>query len=546
MSFFWLPLGEDAKPRRVGPRQSLFISLALVSLSGALHAFGWAGFGFYPLGFIAFVPLLFALERELDASKKRRFSLGFVHGFAAYGLGYHWLVPFLETFSGYGFGLSLLFASIFYAYLALLTALLALAYRPLRRGGLGPTLTLIVGLVALEEFFPTLFPSHFSVTLHNLPIALQIVDLGGPGLLTAVILLVNGAVYELTRAAIAKERPPLRVPAIAAAAVLFTLVYGAYRIDEVEAKAADAPKVKVGLVQTNMGIFDKREDPREGHYRHIEQSLQLEREEGPLDLLVWPESAYHYTIPETVENVGIRVRGPISSPLLFGGIATRGEGDEFRYFNTAYLTDEDGEILGTYDKTFLLMFGEYLPFGERFPFLYELSPNSGRFTKGEHKRPLILDEMRISTLICYEDVLPRFTRDAVREARPNILVNITNDAWFGDTQEPGIHLAMAKLRAVEHHRALVRATNSGISAIISPTGATIAESGLLTRENLVAELPLMERKTLYELLGPFPAYLSLLLGAFAAFRAKRLAKKSLAKPSPAKPSGSSEPNNPRG
>lgn len=505
----------------MGHRQSLLFSFALVSLSGALHALGWAGFGLYPLSFIAFVPLLFALERERDGSKKRRFSLGFLHGFVAYGLGYHWLVPFLETFSGYGFALSVLFASVFYAYLALLAALFALVYSPLRRGGLGPALTLIIGFVALEEFFPTLFPSHLSVTLHELPIALQIVDLGGPGLLTAVMLSVNGAVYEIARALLAKERPSLRIPVFAAASVLFTLVYGAYRIHEVDSEASRASKVRVGLVQTNMGIFDKREDPREGHYRHIEQSLALERDEGPLDLLVWPESAYHYTIPESVQNVGIRVRGPISSPLLFGGIATRGEGDEFKYFNTAYLTDEHGEILGTYDKTFLLMFGEYLPFGDRFPILYELSPNSGRFTKGEHKRALILDEMRISTLICYEDVLPRFTRAAVREARPNLLVNITNDAWFGDTQEPYIHLAMAKLRAVEHHRALVRATNSGVSAIISPTGATIAESGLLTRESLVADLPLIERVTLYEILGPFPAYLSLLIGAAAAFRARR-------------------------
>ena len=497
--------------------KSLFISFALVALSGTLHAFGWAGFGIYPLAFIAFIPLLFALERERDASKKRRFALGLAHGFAAYGIGYHWLVPFLETFSGYGFGLSLLFASVFYAYLALLAAVFALVYSPLRRAGLSPTLTLIVGFIALEEFFPTLFPSHLSVTLHNVPIALQIVDLGGPGLLTAVMLGVNGALFECGRALLERRRLPILLPSIALASVIFTLAYGAYRIHEVETEMAAASKVRVGLVQTNMGIFDKREDPREGHYRHIEQSLELERE-GALDLLVWPESAYHYTIPESVKNVGVRVRGPVRSPLLFGGIATRGEGDEFRYFNTAYLTDQDGEILGTYDKTFLLMFGEYLPLGERFPVLYELSPNTGRFSKGDHKQPLILDEMRISTLICYEDVLPSFTRAAVREARPNILVNITNDAWFGDTQEPYIHLAMAKLRAVEHHRALVRATNSGVSAIISPTGATIAESGLLTRESLVAELPLMERTTLFEILGPFPAYLALLFGGGALIR----------------------------
>ena len=117
------------------------------------------------------------------------------------------------------------------------------------------------------------------------------------------------------------------------------------------------------------------------------------------------------------------------------------------YFNTALLADEKGEILGRYDKQFLLAFGEYLPFGETFPVLYDWSPNSGRFTPGTSIEPLVLGEHRISALICYEDILPSFVNKIVAHADPDLLVNLTNDAWFGDSTEPWIHFALAKMRA---------------------------------------------------------------------------------------------------
>jgi apolipoprotein N-acyltransferase len=489
--------------------RSPFLPFGLVLTSGALHGLGWAGFGFVPLAFFCFVPLLFALEMTRDASWKRRFALGLLHGTVAYGLGYHWMVEFLETFSSYGFLSSVAIASLFFVYLGTLSAIFALVYAPVRKGGAAPTLALVLGVVALERYFPTLFPSHLSITLHDLPLFIQVVDLGGPSLLTAMMLAVNGAIFELIRALVDRRPLPLREIAAALGSLAFVLAYGAYRTSEVRARVEEAKKVEVGLVQANMGIFQKREDPREGHYRHIEQSVRLERE-GALDLLVWPESAYHYALRDDETDVSRSVLGPVKAPLLFGGIALRGEDKELRYYNTAYLTDREGEIVGTYDKTYLLMFGEYLPFAEQFPVLYDLSPNSGRFSKGSHTRPLLLGDMRITTLICYEDVLPEFTRDAVRAGDPNLLVNITNDAWFGDTQEPWIHLAMAKLRAVEHHRALVRATNSGVSAIISPTGEVVKHSGVMERASLRASVPLLDDRTLFERLGSWPAFLALL------------------------------------
>ncbi len=154
---------------------------------------------------------------------------------------------------------------------------------------------------------------------------------------------------------------------------------------------------------------------------------------------------------------------------------------DYILFNSAIAgggSSTEGEIEGRYDKEYLLTFGEYLPFGETFTILYKWSPNSGHFSPGKSLDPLVLDvhgeKHLVTALICYEDILPRFTNDAVRHGDPDLLVNITNDAWFGDTAEPWEHLALAQLRAVEHRRYFVRGTNSGVSAVIDPVGRVVA------------------------------------------------------------------------
>ena len=120
----------------------------------------------------------------------------------------------------------------------------------------------------------------------------------------------------------------------------------------------------------------------------------------------------------------------------------------------ALMVDEQGAVTGRYDKEYLLAFGEYIPFGDTFPILYQWSPNSSRFSPGASFDPLPLGDHKISALICYEDILPGFVNRMVRHADPDLLVNLTNDAWFGDSTEPWIHFALAKLRAVEHRRLL--------------------------------------------------------------------------------------------
>ena len=135
---------------------------------------------------------------------------------------------------------------------------------------------------------------------------------------------------------------------------------------------------------------------------------------------------------------------------------------------------------------------------------------------------MVLGPMRLSVFVCYEDLLPEFTRDLVHEGRPNVLVNLTNDAWYGDTHEPWIHLALAKFRAIEHHRALVRSTNSGVSAFVDPLGRIVSHTGVFTREELVEDVPLLDRGTVFEVLGERPlGALAVLALAWSVFRRRQ-------------------------
>lgn len=495
-----------------------FAPLLLAIAGGALYFLGFAGFGIWPLAFVALVPLALALELEPKASGKRRFAIGFVYGFVEYTGGYYWLVAFLDTFSGFGSVVSALIASIFFAFQALQMGLFAWLYGRGRDQGWSPALLLPVINVGLERVWPQIFPSHISDGLHAAPLLIQIVDLGGTYLLSALVSAVNGAVAAVILDLRAKRRPAWQAPAIALGALGLTLVYGAYRIADVDARARAARTLHVGMVQVNMGTFQKREDPVEGHRRHLEQSRQLERLASP-DLIVWPESGYTDIVPD-VPNVRRYVTRDLTTPVLFGGLSLRRVEDERRLYNTGFLLNADGDVLGTYDKTYLVPFGEYIPLGDVFPSLYDLSPNTGHFTPGDHVRPVVLDGIRMSMLICYEDVIPSFTRRAVAEGDPHLLVNITNDAWYGDTHEPWIHLALAKFRAVEHHRALVRSTNSGVSAFVDPVGRVIAHGGVFTRETLDARLPLLTGHTLYETVGDGWAWLLTFVAIAMAFRGR--------------------------
>jgi apolipoprotein N-acyltransferase len=509
---------EPEKPRR--DWGEIGRAYGLLLLGAVLMFLGFAGFGVWPLAFVGMVPALFVFDAEPRPTGWKFFRRALFFGYVAYYGGFYWVVDTIVDFGGFPYLLALGFASVYFLYQAFEFVFILWMWRRARERGFNATLALVAAYLTAETLFPMLFDHYYGNSFHMLPRLVQVADLGGPMLLTALAMAGNGALYEILRARVRGEGFPKVSPAVFVAMLAFYLGYGTWRMGEVEERVAAAPKIDVGVVQTNMGIFEKREDPGEGLRRHLEQSRELEAR-GDLDLLIWPESAASFRLPRELDTpvgpylenalrwFGVESPGVPSTPLLFGGLSADRRDGQRRSFNTAFITDEAGRVRGHYDKTYLLAFGEYIPLGETFPILYEWSPNTGHFTRGDHVRPLPFGDYRIGALICYEDIIPRFVRAVVREGDPHLLVNVTNDAWFGDTQEPYVHLALAKMRAVEHHRYLVRATNTGISAIIDPLGRVVEQGPLFDRASLYGEVAMLTGWTPYQTVGDWPGWLAL-------------------------------------
>lgn len=188
--------------------------------------------------------------------------------------------------------------------------------------------------------------------------------------------------------------------------------------------------------------------------------------------------------------------------LLFGGLTWADDPGKDRPFlyNTAVLLNEQGRVEGLYDKVYLLAFGEFMPFGETFPKLYEMFPQAGRFTPGKEVKVFDWRGFKLGIMVCYEDLMADFT-SKLADLHPNIIINVTNDAWFGKTSEPWLHLALAVFRSVENRLELVRSTNTGISAFIDPTGRLVSATHIEDPETLVGEVPMMPGHTLYAVIG---------------------------------------------
>jgi apolipoprotein N-acyltransferase len=518
-------------------------------LSGVLYFVAFAGIDVWPLAFVCLIPLYLSL---FGKTPKRATCLGFLTGLAMNVGGFYWLVNMLKTFSGFPTPLCLLFTVIISAYQGGRLALLGWLHgRATARGWPAPVV-FGAAFATSELVYPLLFPWYYAATIHKVPVLMQLADIGGPILVGLVLVAVNLAIAEPLRARLAakaqpatdlrartvagpssEERQPLaidrRVVGAGVIALAVAVLYGAVRISLTNGRVEKAEQARVGYVQGNMSLLGKRENPGEGLRRHRQMTSEL-REKGA-DLVVWSETSATFPTREDLATKGNffrdRFAASLGVPTIFGAVLYRVDPDRERWFNTAIGTDVKGDIRGRYDKQFLLAFGEYLPFGESFPILYQWSPHSGRFSPGKSLEPIPMTVKggthKISVLICYEDILPGFTNRIVAHAQPELLVNMTNDAWFGDTTEPWQHLALAKFRAVEHHRYLVRSTNSGVSAIVDPSGRVV-EGTLSTPFKAEAHdgvIRWLSGGTVYETIGDAPWYLVTLGTAVAAFRRRR-------------------------
>jgi apolipoprotein N-acyltransferase len=178
-------------------------------------------------------------------------------------------------------------------------------------------------------------------------------------------------------------------------------------------------------------------------------------------------------------------------------------------YNSALLIDADGRVRGRYHKQVLLAFGEYIPFAPVLSKVPGMPPIGEGFSRGAGPATLDLPGgIKVAPLICYEDLMPELARKFVREKGANLLVNLTNDAWFGDTAAPRAHARLAQWRAIETRKSLVRVTNTGLTTVINPKGEMRETLPLFSPGVLTAKVEIMEGETLYVRFGDWFAWIT--------------------------------------
>jgi apolipoprotein N-acyltransferase len=516
---------RDAMKKDSAPVHSLLPWIAAAA-GGALAFLGYAGFDQFYLEWICLVPILWAISGQTPG---RAFLIGWVAGIVGHGGGFYWIVTMLQQFADLAWPLAALALLLLAAVNGMVFAIWAWATRLIcRNEGWSAVWVSPVVWTAAEKFWPQLFPNYLGASQYKLSLVTQIADLTGILGVTFLVVYTNSTIHEVIERIRSKHPHPWQSAFAFAAVASAVLVYGAVRINMVDRSASTTESLAVGVVQTNRGAGDKHVDQGLFLREHQEMSRELIADQ-PLDIIVWPESVLGMNLASRDGRVPPGLLGDLRTPLLFGTVLQTVDQGERRIYNSAILVDRTGSILGSYDKMVLVPFGEYIPFGDTFPELYSWSPYSGRFWKGENTEPLQLNGHALSVNICYEDIFPGQVRMLMAGGRnrriPEAMFNLTNDSWYGNSVEPMEHLVLASFRSIEHRRALVRSTNTGISAIVDPVGRIDRRTAQWTKASLAGRIPLMQGRTIYAVLGDWIGWVCALIALLGIGRALQTTKR---------------------
>ena len=502
-----------------GIRQFLYPLLA-----GICIVLGFERYNLFPVLF--FLPFFLNGMRQL--SLRRKILAYWLMGIVSNLVGYHWISIVAQDFGGLpvflAWGLVLLF-SIFNNWNFLLWAYLEKVF------GEKSNPFVIAGLFCVaEQVNPQVFPWFFGSCLDSVLVLYQTADLFGViGLSFVAIALIHIPwwIWQ-NRSTLRSKQKRLFLGQLSF--LLLITSYGIWSLNRYQNVPGPGKKsVGITLVQSNTSIekyygASLSRDERLEEFRSILRLSDLAIEEHPSKphLLVWPESAVHFPIlnsPTVFAEISDLAK-KYEIYLTAGSVELGGTSPSGRriYYNTEFVMNPLGEIVGKYRKIVLLAFGEYIPFLETFPVLEKWLPDTiAHFTRGTEKPTFQVGEnLHWLPLICYEDIITGFI-NGFGHSQADFMVNITNDGWFGMSDASHLHKQMARPRAVEYRKPFVRALNTGSSQIIDAAGRTISkETQLYIQDYINATLYLPDKppQTLYSLIGNLPVYGGMILVAF--------------------------------
>jgi apolipoprotein N-acyltransferase len=491
--------------------------------------------GFYFLCWIAIAPLLVALMRArrpealqlelaelrlLPARVGQGFLLGYLSGMIWCGGTCYWIFPTMRQFGGLNAVASGLLLLLFCMTAGLAQGLFGACFAWLAssRGATGrfalalaPALWVAVEL-ARTHFLD--FPWNLlgTVQVDNIPLA-WIATVTGVYGISFEIVLVNAAL------ATALLLPRGRQARLLVVSLGIAALLQAGRWQPQDAFSADHRAV---LVQENVSVMESEPWTVEAFQQSLREfgALSLVSSGGVKpDLIVWPESPAPFITRDPIFREGLSTVAQQTQAWMVVG--STGVDDPMSpaarrdaIFNSAALVNPSGDMVARYDKAHLVPFGEYVPFRQLFSFADALTKEVGTFTPGRSREPLRAGNARLGVFICYESVFP----DEVRQFAAHgaqVLVNISNDGWYGDSGAWAQHLQQARMRAVENSRWLLRATDTGMTAAIDPLGRVVAWIPRKTRAGLEAPYALIDGTTFYTRHGGWFAYLCAIISLVA-------------------------------
>ena len=493
-----------------------FTSTSSAFFTGILLALAFPKIDYSVLAWIAFVPLLWIIRTR---TPYQAFGYGFAAGMGFYLCTVYWVVHTIGLYSNIpplvAVGPLLLMCMILASY----TGAFAAGLRFYQQHGgsvvlIGPVLW--VTLEWLRSFFFIGFP-WVSLGYSQYPFLnlMQIVEFTGIYGISALVIFVNLAVFTLM------TEPQTRRGALVLSVVVLIgglSLWGGWR----RAQLAALPPthhLRVGLVQGNMSQDTKWNPYFQEETMTRYEKLSREAAAQGAEIVIWPETAapFYFQSPLPSDTINretdmayrerlLRLATELRTPILFGSPAFAQDGRKVSMFNRAYLLSSEAEILGSYDKIQLVPFGEYIPFHSLLFFVDKLVVGIGDFAAGSTTTVFKLPQVKFGVLICYEGIFPALTRRFVSQGA-ELLVNITNDAWFGRTSAPYQHLVMEAVRAIENRVPLVRAANTGFSAVVGIDGQIHSRTNLYETTFLVEEVTWPQVSSFYTRYGDMFAWL---------------------------------------
>ncbi len=370
----------------------------------------------------------------------------------------------------------------------------------LARHGVPRWIAFAIGVYA-GTFVPVNFPWTIAGSVSPWPPMVQLADLIGERGITALL----AAAAALVAKGITRRH--LASAGAGGAVVVVMALYGIIRITTIDRSLRDGARVKIALVQPDIEAHERWDDAASPEIIKRLAALTRDAEAHGAEVTIWPEAAYPFPIADytkkDVPGAYAILQPGVRGPVLTGLLMTDAPGERY---NSAIVC-ENGQLSAPYHKMHLVWFGEMVPLGDVLPIMRETFPLGLGLAPGDHQviLPAAQGRVRAAVLNCLEDTLPGAGREAFANQQPNLLVNITNDAWFVGSNESEYHVRASVMRAVELRRDIVRAVNRGITTWIDSAGRVRGRYDAIAAGSLMAEPSLIETSpTFFARFGDWP------------------------------------------